>query len=407
MDKGNKGQSLIVKVICLLLSLGLWLYISNVENPVRTYELKKIPVELINVGAVTDSKFSIVKDQEFTVDLRLEGPSSEVIKANKEDFKIVADMSAYALKSGENTIPVQIQSYPENINIKNNGFLGIKVNLEDLIKKELTVTSKVNIGYKSNIYEKDKAITPAKVTISGGKSSVEKVTQAVISGEEKNVDKDTQSAYNIKFLDTSGNEITDVDADHNEAQLAITVINGKSVPINLKTTGNFQQGLYLDGTELSKNYINIVGNNEVLDNIKSIDTQPLDISALQEDSELNVKLNIPQGITVEDNQEDIKAKIKIRKDQNVIKNISCNVNYINLNESLALDSSTQTVNVSLSGIQSALDKITADNINITMDLSNVTDEGTFEYTPKVTLTSGENITVSSVENVKVVIKKKV
>lgn len=407
MDKGNKGQSLIVKVICLLLSLGLWLYISNVENPVRTYELKKIPVELINVGAVTDSKFSIVKDQEFTVDLRLEGPSSEVIKANKEDFKIVADMSAYALKSGENTIPVQIQSYPENINIKNNGFLGIKVNLEDLIKKELTVTSKVNIGYKSNIYEKDKAITPAKVTISGGKSSVEKVTQAVISGEEKNVDKDTQSAYNIKFLDTSGNEITDVDADHNEAQLAITVINGKSVPINLKTTGNLQQGLYLDGTELSKNYINIVGNNEVLDNIKSIDTQPLDISALQEDSELNVKLNIPQGITVEDNQEDIKAKIKIRKDQNAIKNISCNVNYINLNESLALDSSTQTVNVSLSGIQSALDKITADNINITMDLSNVTDEGTFDYTPKVTLTSGENITVSSVENVKVVIKKKV
>lgn len=41
----TKDSTLIVKLICLLLSFGLWLYISNVENPVRTYEIKNIPVE--------------------------------------------------------------------------------------------------------------------------------------------------------------------------------------------------------------------------------------------------------------------------------------------------------------------------------------------------------------------------
>jgi YbbR domain-containing protein len=97
MDKSENG-TLIVKIICLLLSFGLWLYISNVENPLRTYELKNIPVELINQDSLTNSKFAIINKQQFTVDLKLEGSSSEVVNAKKEDFKIVADMSTYALK---------------------------------------------------------------------------------------------------------------------------------------------------------------------------------------------------------------------------------------------------------------------------------------------------------------------
>lgn len=407
MDKGSKNQSLIVKVICLLLSFGLWLYISNVENPVRSYELKNIPVELINVDSLASSKFAIASNQEFKVDLKLEGASSEVIKAKREDFKIVADMSAYALKSGENTIPVQIISYPENINIKNNGFLGIKVKLEDLIKKEISITSKVNISYKENVYEKEKTITPSKVTISGAKSAVERVNEAFIDGEAKDIEKNTQISYDIKFTDTAGNEVKEIESDQNKAQLNITVINGKSVPINLKTTGTLPQGLYFDGFELNRSYIDVIGNSDILANIKSIDTQPLDISKLQGESELKVTLNIPEGISIKEGEEDIKAKIKIRKDENTTKNIVCNVNYANLNENLVLESSTQTVNVALSGPQSMLEKITADDIKVNMDLGNVTDEGTFDYTPTATLINVDQITITSVGNVNVVIKKKV
>ena len=249
MDK-SENRTLIVKIICLLLSFGLWLYISNVENPLRTYELKNIPVELINEDSLTNSKFAIVNKQQFTVDLKLEGPSSEVVKVKKEDFKIVADMSTYALKNGENTIPVQIINYPENINIKNNGFLGIKVNLEELVKKEFTVKSKVKVTFKEHIYEKDQTISPNKITVTGGKSSVEKVSEAILTGEEKDIDKNKQSEYGIKFVDSSGNEVSNVESDDKTAQLSIVVTNGKVVPINLKTTGIIPQGFILEGYEL-------------------------------------------------------------------------------------------------------------------------------------------------------------
>jgi YbbR domain-containing protein len=406
MDK-SEGRTLIVKVICILLSFGLWLYISIVENPLRTYELKNIPVELINQDSLTNSKFTIVNKQQFTVDLKLEGPSSEVVKVKKEDFKIVADMSAYALKNGENTIPVQIISYPENINIKNNGFLGIKVNLEELIKKEFTIKSKVKNTFKENIYEKEQTISPSNVTVTGGKSSVDKISEAILTGEEKDIDKNSRKEYGIKFIDSLGNEISDVESDSKTAQLSITITNGKVVPINLKTIGRVSEGFKMDGYELSANNINIMGDSQSLEKIKAIDTEFVDMSSLQEDHEFDVKLNIPEGISVQNGENSIKVKIKVSKEETVTKNLVSNVQYTNLNEGFLLESSKPTVNVTLTGTQTALDKVSSQNIKVILDLSNTKEEGTFDYTPQATLINANDVTISSVGSVNIVVKKKV
>lgn len=405
MDK-SENRTLIVKIVCLLLSLGLWLYISNVENPVRTYELKNIPVELINEDYLTDSKFAIVNKQQFTVDLKLEGPSSEVIKVKKEDFKIVADMSAYALKSGENTIPVQIINYPENINIKNNGFLGIKITLEELVQKEFTIKSKVKINYKENIFEKEQTINPKTVIVTGGKSSIERISGAILTGEEKDVDKNKQSDYDIKFVDSSGNEVSNITSDIKTASLLIKVVNGKSVPINLKTTGTVPQGYTLEGYELSKNNINILGDSQNLSKIESIDTEFVDMSSLQADSEMDVKLNLPEGISVQSGESTVKVKFKVKKEEATTKSIVCNVQYKNLSEDFSVEPQNPTVNVTLTGAQSSLDNMRSQNINVILDLANVKEEGTFDYTPQATLTEGSNVTISSIGSVSVTIKKK-
>lgn len=405
MDK-SENRTLIVKIICLLLSFGLWLYVSNVENPLRTRELNNIPVELINEGSLVDSKFAIENKQQFTVDLKLEGPSNEVLKAKKEDFKIVADMSAYALKVGENSIPVQIISAPQNINIKNNGFLGIKVNLEELVKKDFTIKSKVKVTYKENIYEKEQTIDPKTVTVTGGKSSIDKITDAILVGEEKNVEKNLQNDYDIKFIDSYGNEVGNIESDNKTAKLSISVTNGKAVPINLKTSGNVSNGFVLDGYELSRNNVNVFGDSGKLSKVQAIDTEPVDISSLQEDSEINAKLSLPDGINVEDGDNVVKVKFKIKKDENATKNITCNVQIKNLNDAFLAETENLTANVTVIGTQAALDKISSDNINVVLDLSNLNEPGTFNYTPQATLVNASNVSISDIGSVKIVVKKK-
>ncbi|SFC82882.1 CdaR family protein [Clostridium uliginosum] len=414
MGKGNKNQSLIVKFICLFLSFGLWLYISNVENPVRTYELKGVPVELINQSSISDANLAIVENQSFTVDLKLEGASSDITKAKKESFKLTADMSAYALKDGDNVVPIQIVSYPENVTVKNNGFLGIKVKLEPLISKDVSLKSQVSVSYKENIYQQNQSISPKKITISGPKSTIDRVSEGVLIGDAKDIAKDFQKKYNISFLDNNGKEVAGVKSNYNEGELLITVSNGKTVPINIQTTGSLNKGLSIASMELSPKEIHIIGDNKNLSKITSIDTEAVNLTDLQSDQELNLKLMLPEGVTVQAGNESIKAKITLNndtstiKDTNTTKDISCKVEYINLNEKFILESSTETTKITISGLQSILEKISSSDVKVVVDLANISVEGKLQQTPTATiLGQNEGVTVASVGNVEISVKKKV
>lgn len=405
MDK-SKDKNLMAKIICVLLSFGLWLYITNVENPSRNYDIKNIPVELVNTNVIENSKLALVPGQKFTVDLKIEGPSSEVNKIRPEDFKITADMSNYALKSGKNTIPVQIISYPENITIKNNGFLGIKVELEEFATKELTIKSTVKVNYKNGIHELDKKISPSTVKITGGKSTIDRVDSAVISGEEKDVGKNIENSYVIKFLDSDGNEVTGIESNVSSAKLNITVTAGKKVAVNLITSGQISEGYELVGYDIEPKYVEILGNKA--QSMESIDTEPLDLSSFTEDSEAYVKLNIPDGITVINGVDTIKVKINVKKLEAVTKNVICTVKYINLNEDLIIESPTDKINITLTGLQTELDKVSDKNIDVSVNLNNIKEEGTYNIKPDVVANNIKgNITIGESENISVVVKKKV
>ncbi|MDO5516301.1 MAG: CdaR family protein [Clostridium sp.] len=404
MDKSKNGN-LMVKIICVLLSLGLWLYITNVENPSRSYDVKSIPVELVNTDVIENSKFAIVPGQKFTVDLRVEGPSSEISKIRPEDFKIIADMSNYALKPGQNTIPVQIMSYPENITIRNSGFLGIKVELEEFETKELTIKSDIKLSYKNGIHESDRKISPATVKITGGKSAVDKVDSAVISGEEKDIGKNIENSYKIKFIDDDGNEVSGIESDVSSAKLSITVTAGKKVAVNLKTTGKIADGYELGGYDIEPKYVEIIGDGS--EDMESIDTKELDLSSFTQDTEASVNLNLPEGITVMSGSDTIKVKLSIKKLELATKTVACIVKYNNLDENMTIEPSTEKVNVTLSGLQTELDKISDKNIDVSVDLSSVKEEGTYNYKPDSVINdSNVNVTISTVDSVSVVIKKK-
>ena len=135
MDKGSAKERLIIKLVCVLLSFCLWIYVNNVETTVKTYTLKNVPVKLVNVEALKNYGLALSPGQKFEVNLNLEGPSKYIYSVNQNDFTIQADLSEYALKNGENNIPVQIINYPQQVNIKNNVYLIVKVKLETLEKK--------------------------------------------------------------------------------------------------------------------------------------------------------------------------------------------------------------------------------------------------------------------------------
>lgn len=405
MDKKEKNK-IVVPIICLLLSIGLWFYVTNVENKVRTTEITKIPVELVNLDALSSSKLAVTPNQEFYVTLKIEGNTNDINKIRKSDFKVQVDLSEYAWKKGENKVPVSIVDYPVTISIRNTNTLTISIKIEDMIEKTMAITSNINVTPKSGYFASTPTINPEEVNVSGAESVVNSVSKLVITDKKEDVSEDIVGDYEIKPIDLKGNEVLDVNLSSKTTRVEIKVSKGKSVKVNVATTGKLPDGVKLKSIDSSRKSVEILGPKEILDTIDEISTTPIDLSSVTGNKDVNLSLVLPEGITVAQGEEYLTARVNvismISKEFSIKMNISGEVQGIK-----ALPNK-ESVNVTIKGYQDEMENVTEDNITASLDISSYKEEGTFEVTPNVTLKNlNGNFSIESVETIIVTASKEI
>ena len=385
MDKRN--EKVITIIVCVLLSFSLWVYISNVENVNRTVELKNISVTIETESALSESKLVLLPEQVFEVNLRIEGPSKKVYSISKQDFNLEVDLSAYALKSGVNNIPVKIVDYPEGINIKNTGNLTIKVVLENLEEKEMNVTSKINTTFQDGISEVSSEISPQKVTISGASSFIDKVSQVIIDGSESNISRNFSRTFNLKAVDANGDEVDGVEISTKKVTYSMKVKKQKEVPIKIDYQGSLPSGISKESEELSINNIIVSGEVDDVDKIESIKTEPIYLSNITENKKITLDLVIPEGINVVGNDTSVILTYNV-KNNNTVPEVTDDEKQITktiegveisyIDEDTAkynYEYVTKTVNIDIKGTKAELDNITKDQIKVEASVKELTTEG--------------------------------
>ena len=410
MDSWKTKQKIIVQVVSLFISIGLWLYVTNTENPIRTVEVSKVPVQLLNANALSDQGIALVPNQNIYVDLKVEGYSQDVYKLNKDDFSIQIDLDEYALKVGDNSIPITIVDTPSNVTVKNTSNLVVTVKIEELIEKDFKVESRIDVAAKVNYYAAQPEIEPETVTVSGPHSLVSQVKEVVVLGQEDNVSEDIVKNYEVIPIDDSGYTVEGVKLSTERVQVIIKVNSGKSVPINVGTTGSANDNVNITSMELSQDYVEITGPKEVLDSINEIYTENIDLSIITKDSNKEVALIFPDGIekasisyvTVSIEVEETKEN----EENEVTRVFEVEYTTSGLASGLNMTASSNKVKIVLKGSKSKLDSISIENIVTSIDLSSITEAGQYTETPAVNITGDvQGVEISSVESVIINITK--
>ena len=381
MDKGNEKRG-VVQIVCVLLAFCLWLYVTSIENPNKSSEIKDIPVDIINSEVLRESNLALSPNQNFTVNLRIEGPANAVYSAKVADFKVTADLGTYVLKKGENNVPVRVVNYPQDVNVMNTGVLSIKINVEEYTEKYVNVVSKVDTLFKEGFVERNVEFTPQSVKIYGPESAVSKVKSVALIGETKDISEDFESEYELIPIDSEGAVVKGVSLDKSKGTLKMQVGKGTEVPIKVKYMGSLKNGLSIEKETLSKNKVSIIGDPKAVENIKYIETEPLNLSDIVSSKDVNLKLSIPEGITVSLDEQYVTVSLKIKDEIPVTKSFSVKVDYIGVDANH--EYTPNTVNVVLEGTKEALASIKADNIKVEASVGGLV-EGNHEVEWKATL----------------------
>lgn len=402
MDKNKIQKNFLIKILCFITAFGVWLYIYNVENPTRSYKLTGVPVEIVNTDTIESSKLTVLPNQDLTVTLTLEGPASEVYRAKAEQFKIVVDLSTYAVKKGSNLIPVEITQYPTNINIKKNESLRVNVEIDEYIEKSVPVKLEVDVTTKDSYYPFEQGVKPDNVLVSGAATYVNSVQWVLAKGSATNADADVSLNLPLKAVDETMKEVKDVKINPTTVDVLIPVRKSKNVTIKVPTKGENNKNIIIKTIEPAPSSIDLVGETQDIGNIEYIETEALDLSTITGNNTVTLKLALPKDAKPVNGKDTVSVKVTVETiNQN---SVSVPVTITGLSAGLNAEPGSKNISVALKGTDSLLSNIKDGDITATIDLTNLA-EGEHSIAPKVKVKEGMTIESISPEKLKITITK--
>ncbi|WP_322458926.1 CdaR family protein, partial [Clostridium perfringens] len=106
-------------------------------------------------------------------------------------------------------------------------------------------------------------------------------------------------SYDIKAIDESGKEVTDISTSDKVANVEIKVSKGKAVKVNIATSGQLPNQFKMKSIESDKKAVEILGPKEILDTINEVTTTPLDLSSITENKDVSLGIIVPDGVKLD------------------------------------------------------------------------------------------------------------
>ncbi|GAE03897.1 hypothetical protein CBO05C_3587 [Clostridium botulinum B str. Osaka05] len=425
MGKKSKTENIIVKICCIIASFALWLYIFNIENPIKEQKIT-VPVNIVNKESMNELELALMPKEVNTVTLIIKGNVKDIYSVKTEDFKVEADLNSFGLKKGENKIPVKVKKSPGSIKIVNEENLWTKITLDKLKSKTVPVKIKVTGTPKDGYAALNPIIKEETATIYGTETYINKVKEVVGKCNIEGKSSEIKTNISLQAKTYDGDIINEVSVEPSKVYVKIPLTRIKRMPVNMRLSEDISNNKNIESITPLQSEVEISGEEEVIQNIKYIDTEMININSIkigQENIESN--LVVPKGVilvsgnntiklkvkfkVIEDKKEDEKNKDKDKEenkeDKIIEKKATKDINIINEPKDKEVLLSQSNVTINMKGNKDVIDKINVDNIKCYVDLKNV---NLGENIVKVIVDMGDNKIDYSVnlDSIKVTVKEK-
>lgn len=376
-EKRFTGQKLLYMLFALLTAIVLWLYVSITDMPDITRTVSGIKVETIGAETLTERNLVATKLSRETVSITFKGSREQIYELDNTNVKVVIDLSNITTSGQQG-----IRAYPEydqklktsSLSVVSISSDYIEVTVENVVPKNVVVRG-VNEGSVADGYIANRmTVAPETIDIVGPESVIKQVAYAQAVFSETNLTGSTSVDTPVVLMDTNDEPVSmdNITLSSETVTLSMQVNMLKNIPL----TVNFVYGAGTTADNNTVSYkiepasVELSGDTAVLQELESIVTTTVDLNQFESTTELTVPIMIPNDcenltgtaeatITVEiSNLETAKLSVK-------------NISITNDDTSLSTEVITQSLDVTLRGTAEDLAKVTADNVRIVADLTDV------------------------------------
>lgn len=406
------------KLLSLIIAIGLWFMVINTENPVETRSYTAA-IQLQNEEALTERGYVVVNDDELsstrvTVRLRGQRLALDALSQSSTRVQAVVDLSdvIYSYSGEPVSVPVDIV-IPSVVNssfeILSKSVQTVSVDIQPYVNKDFDVKAVVNTTDETAKELANAVASPGSVTVYGARSIVESVAEvrAYVSPETVE-DGMVMTAVPVAY-NADGVVVGDVTFGTEELSVMITLDEVKSVRVNLSLTGEVADGYEITDYYTTPETMEVAGDAAALSRLNSINLPDIDVTGLEANSgyEFSAGDYLPDGLRALDGGR-ITATVIVEEEET--KELIIPVDSVTWGDTLAegymASISGEDISISVKGVASVIDTLTAADIEAHIDLDGL-EEGEhddvyvrFELPEGVSLAGGGgtvNVSITQIE----------
>jgi len=398
MKKLTHINNLLYKTIAIVLAVLLWLYVNNQENPV-TEQIFTVPLEVRGL----EQKLTI-SDRPTFVKVRLQGQRKVLDELTARDMQAFLEMSG--IDVGQHIMEVHV-SVPEKTQLVSVTPSSVNLNVEVLTTAQFSV----NVSYSDStpaagFLALKPVLTPTQVLLSGPEDKLKEVDRVYVEVDLGDYNFNYHQLLPVKVEDKGGNLLLDwITVTPSQVDVLVPVVHElptKTVPVKTSIEGVPGEGFEVGRIVIEPELLTILGEQPVLNGIETIATEPVNIDGATQDVIERVNVIIPKGVTLERDNNYVTAVVRIEpsRDKSFM---GLPVLAENVPDGLTPEFPAPTVEVSVKGAQSLIERLMGADIQVFVDLKNLT-KGEHQVPVQVNLPQGVTLIKTVPEEITVILK---
>jgi len=319
-----------LKLLSIGLAFILWVVVINYDDPEISKSFEDVPVMKMNENAITSQDKAVDYLDGETVDVVLEGRRSIIDKLTVSDINAYADMTRVSVT---NAIIISIE-VDEDVTLVKKVPNEMLISMEDIRSELKTVQVRFEGDLAQDYVKLNEIVTPNQIQITGPESKLALVSSVIVPIKIDEAFDDVTVFVAPRLLDSSGNELRDLQVSEDQIQVKVPVQKIKTVPVKVATLGELNENYRLMSVGLSIDSVTIRGEEGALEDVASILVDDVDLSNLTDaDTEKNVKLTdyLPEDVLpykTSDNQQVLLSILPIINATRVVEQADVNVRLI-------------------------------------------------------------------------------
>ncbi len=369
--------------LALVLAVAVWVSAVTGADPdeVRTYP-RAVPLKVEG----QDPGLVIIGSVPENINITLRAPRSVWDKLSSADDPISAVIDLSGLSAGEHTLEVQIQQirvvpvqvisiFPQSVSL----------NLQTLATKtfpiSLAIRGEVAVGFKAGTPEMD----ISEITLSGPAPLIAEVKRIQADLSIAGLRQDVQTSFPLRILNDSGLAINGLTPSPENVQVHIPITQQggyRDIAVKVVVRGQVAGGYRLTNISVFPPILTVYSNEpQLVEDLPGfVETEPLNLDGASDEIDTHLGLNLPNGISVVGDQT-VQVGVGISAIEGSLSLNNMKVEVIGLVDGLDALISPETVDVILTGPLPLLDKLSAGDVKIIVDVTGL-EAGVHQLTPQ-------------------------